>query len=146
MRDRTLTRSAARSALFVIGVAAFLLGCKLTKKTAGDGGAGGAGGDAASGGGGSEGGASCGERPVCDECRSCAVDGPCADVTAACLADSACVAIDQCMTLACDGTEADCLALCESQNPTGSTTYRAARSCIDCEVCAAPCASTLCGS
>mgnify|MGYP000390808433 CR=1 FL=1 len=38
----------------------------------------------------------------------------------------------------CDG-----LILC---TPTGSTAYRAARSCIDCEACAAPCASTLCGN
>lgn len=146
MRDRPLLHATLLRMFFVIVTAAIGLGgCKLTKKTAGDGGAGGAGG-AAEGGAGGSGGASCGERPVCDECRSCAVDGPCADVTAACLADSACVAIDQCMTLACDGTEADCLALCESQNPTGSTAYRAARSCIDCDACALPCASTLCGS
>ena len=133
-------RAAVALALFAVP---WLGGCKLTPKAGGDGG-GGAG--SAAGGAGGSGGASCGDRPACEDCRACAADGPCADALAACVGDSACVAIDQCMSLACDGTEADCLAVCESQNPSGSTPYRAVRSCIDCDSCGASCASpAICG-
>lgn len=140
-----MTRSLLATCL-AVGLAVASSGCdffRVPQGTGGNGGGGGSGGGN-DGGGGSGGGSECGPG-ACSDCRTCAANGPCFDVTQACLADPTCVGIDECLTL-CGATPEECWETCRAQNPTGTDLYDAARLCIDCDVCEATCATTLvCG-
>jgi hypothetical protein len=134
---RRLTPGAALVAVLVAGS---LSSCTIRPKGSDDDGGGGSGG---SGGGGSGGGAAgapgeCSTKVVCDDCRTCAVAGPCAAELAACNQSSSCVAIDQCLGL-CGAITAECLELCASQNPGGVSLYDALLGCVDCGACLDPC-------
>ncbi len=134
---------------FALGFVLAASGCDLLRMPQGGGGngAGGSkeegGGDA--GGGDAGGGSACGPGS-CADCRTCATNGPCFEVTQACLADPTCVGIDECLTL-CGATPEECWETCRAQNPTGTDLYDAARGCIDCDVCEATCATAVvCGT
>ncbi len=134
---------------WVVGVVSAIIATACTiRPKGGDPGGGGTGGTTSSTGGGGAGGSSneCAAKVVCEDCRPCAVAGPCADQIAACSASAACVGIDECMNFFCTGPEVDCLAQCESSNQAGIAIYRAARACVDCEVCGDPCGTAvICG-
>ncbi len=118
------------------------VGCTIKPKGSSSG-SGGEGGQGATGAGGE---GECAGKVTCDDCRTCASNGPCADALASCAANSACVAIDQCITFLCDGTPAECLESCQAQNPSGASAYGAARVCVECDACFGPCGSELiCG-
>lgn len=127
-----------------LAVVGTLAACTIRPKGTDDDGGGGTGGD--SGGGGAAGASSaCDGKVVCDDCRSCALAGPCADALAACNQSSACVALDQCLGL-CGGLTAECLELCASQNPNGVSLYDALLGCVDCTECLDPCGTAVtCG-
>lgn len=132
---------------WIVGLtcAAIATACTIRPKGDDDGG-GGTGGASTGGSGGSGGEGECASKVICSDCRTCAAQGSCANLLAACSGNSACVGIDECMTFFCSGSEAECLSQCESQNQAGVAAYRAARQCVDCDVCAAPCGTALiCG-
>jgi hypothetical protein len=123
--------------------AALLAACTIRPKGSDDDGGGGSGGEAGGGGGGAPG--ECAGKVVCDDCRSCAIAGPCAAALAACNQSSSCIAIDQCLGV-CGGVTADCLELCASQNPDGVSVYDALLGCVDCGECLDPCGTAVtCG-
>lgn len=119
-----------------------LAGCKITP--GGAGGDGGAGGSAAGGDGGT-GGSDCTAETDCEVCRSCAADGPCAEVFDVCFNNPYCVAIDECL-VQCGALPDECWETCRAQNAVGIDDYDAARTCLDCDQCQGPCASDfVCG-
>jgi hypothetical protein len=124
-------------ALLPTCLASLVAACTIRPKGSDGDGGGGAGGG--TGGGGSAGApGECAGKVVCDDCRACAVAGPCASELAACNQSAACVAIDQCLAV-CGGITADCLELCASQNPAGVSLYDALLGCVDCGACLTPC-------
>jgi hypothetical protein len=117
-----------------------LAACKI--KTGSDGGGGAGGGSGGSGGAGSGGDDS---EPTCavtdcDECRTCAADGPCKMYFDACFNNPSCQSIDICLG-SCGGLPEECFETCRAQNPAGTDDYDAARGCLDCDECDHACVS-----
>jgi hypothetical protein len=84
-----------------------------------------------------EAGAQCPQTTTCQECASCALQGPCESDWAACMADPDCSSIDGCAG-ACAGNAA-CIQACEANNPNGMAAYQAAWSCTYCTQCPSIC-------
>jgi hypothetical protein len=78
-------------------------------------------------------GTDCATAGNCQDCVSCALDGPCATLYADCEGDSDCAAIDQCVALG--DTQADC----EANNPNGASAWQAVSSCVYCTSCPNDC-------
>jgi hypothetical protein len=76
----------------------------------------------------------------CDDCQSCAENGPCATEVADCNSDPNCQYILSC-AVPC-GSDATCLQACYAQNSEGETAYEALATCLYCDQCTC---SGLCG-
>jgi hypothetical protein len=99
-------------------------------------------GDTGTGGSTTDGGTSCAAaNPAnCSDCQTCAANGPCSSLVAACNSSPDCQYVYTCAT-SCGG-DAACVQGCYSQNPNGEGGYQALASCLYCQQC--PC-SGRCG-
>lgn len=84
----------------------------------------------------SGGGPVCDNTGVCDNCVSCAWNGPCQGYAQACLANPECVAIMQCYQQC---NQPDCTTPCWIPHPAGQADYLAASICVTCDNCYADC-------
>jgi hypothetical protein len=84
-----------------------------------------------------EAGAECPQTTTCEDCASCALNGPCESVWATCHADPDCSSIDGCVG-GCGG-DATCQQACYANNPNGVSDYQAAWKCTYCTQCPTVC-------
>jgi hypothetical protein len=69
---------------------------------------------------------------------TCALNGPCASLWAACNANPACQSLDGCWG-SCAGGDTACQQNCQAANLTGVSDYTAVNQCVYCSQCSSVC-------
>lgn len=113
---------------------AMIAGCSSFPSSSGTTGGGGAGGGTTT----TNTNAACGTTTTCGDCVTCALNGPCETLYAACEQDASCSGLDQCYALC--GSDTTCQGQCDSANPGGVSAYHAVTQCVYCQQCSKQCA------
>jgi hypothetical protein len=79
--------------------------------------------------------------PACGDCATCATQGPCAEIIAACKSDAGCNALDECLGLC--GGDAELCEQCYYTSPEGIDMHNQALACVYCDNCPNDCAGTV---
>jgi len=80
----------------------------------------------------------CTQSDGCSTCTTCAEQGPCASLYAACSSDSDCTYVYTCW-FDCTPGDTTCQEACLSDNSAGDESFQELASCIYCDQCSTAC-------